>query len=437
MKGQQTSGSPRRFHELDSVRGLAALMVVFSHAVLMWRMPWLTETGLLPLLRYPFIAGHEAVMLFFLLSGFVLSLPYLAGKGQPYPQFLARRILRIYGPYLFALGLAVSGAALFQPHSGMHSAWADQTWSKPVSWRLVLEHVGMIGNYEWSQYNTAFWSLIHEMRISLVFPALYLVVSRLGARYGIAVGVALTLLAQELTHFRVLGEQTASTIAFVAIFLLGILTAKYLDRLGDWYSQLPNPGKVLLAAVSFTLYSRGHLLMSSPKVGLWRVAELSTAVGAIGFLILALHSPVAQSFLLSRAPRFLGRISYSLYLVHATVLFAVVSGTRGRLSLPEMFALYLTLSIVAGWAFCVAVEEPFARLSKRVGRGRAAGIAGAIGVPTASGRLHQGRGVAWLGEGSGQGTVDGLAGGGTFDRQRDDAWSEEGAAEDLTEVRGR
>ena len=49
-------------------------------------------------------------MLFFLLSGFVLSVPYLRGKGQAYPVYLIRRILRIYAPYLAALALAVAGA---------------------------------------------------------------------------------------------------------------------------------------------------------------------------------------------------------------------------------------------------------------------------------------------------------------------------------------
>jgi len=82
MTGQHASDVPRRFHELDAIRGLAALMVVFSHFVLIWQIPWRDEPGFLSFLRYPFITGHEAVMLFFLLSGFVLSLPYLGANGN-------------------------------------------------------------------------------------------------------------------------------------------------------------------------------------------------------------------------------------------------------------------------------------------------------------------------------------------------------------------
>jgi len=51
------------------------------------------------------------VNLFFLLSAFVLALPYLKGDGLEYPAYLARRVIRIYGPYLFALALAVAGNA--------------------------------------------------------------------------------------------------------------------------------------------------------------------------------------------------------------------------------------------------------------------------------------------------------------------------------------
>lgn len=370
MTGQHASDAPRRFHELDSIRGLAALMVVFSHFVLIWQIPWRDEPGFLSFLRYPFITGHEAVMLFFLLSGFVLSLPYLGGKRQPYLKFIARRVLRIYGPYLFALGLAVAGAAVFQPHPGVHGVWADQTWSKPVNGRLVLQHVLMIGNYEWAQYNTAFWSLIHEMRISLIFPLLYLVISPLRARYALGIAAAFTVLDQELLHFHLLREQTASTLGCVSIFILGILLAKHLKWIGVLYSRMPALSKALLAVGSFALYSGGHLLGASSHAGLWRLADLCTTTGAIGFIVLALHWSLARAFLLSPAPQFLGRISYSLYLVHATVLFAVVSALHGRIHLIPMFVLYLMVSLTAGWIFCLAVEEPFAGLSRQVGRRR-------------------------------------------------------------------
>jgi peptidoglycan/LPS O-acetylase OafA/YrhL len=75
----------RRFSELDAIRGLACLQVLFLH----FRDMWLVERTLPPIesrvlhLLRPFYGGHEAVVLFFLLSGLVLSLPYIHKRQQP------------------------------------------------------------------------------------------------------------------------------------------------------------------------------------------------------------------------------------------------------------------------------------------------------------------------------------------------------------------
>lgn len=64
-----------RFDQIDSIRGLAALSVVISHLSLVipnvYIVQKLKNTPL-----HIFWAGHEAVILFFILSGFVLALPY-------------------------------------------------------------------------------------------------------------------------------------------------------------------------------------------------------------------------------------------------------------------------------------------------------------------------------------------------------------------------
>jgi peptidoglycan/LPS O-acetylase OafA/YrhL len=118
-----------------------------------------------------FTAGHEAVILFFILSGFVLSTPAIRSKAKPYPVFVTRRIFRIYLPYMAALALAISAAASLHGYIP-GNAWFHRTWSHRVQWQLVLAHGLFIGQYDTAEFNTAFWSVVVEMRISLVFPVL-------------------------------------------------------------------------------------------------------------------------------------------------------------------------------------------------------------------------------------------------------------------------
>lgn len=65
-----------RFHELDGLRGLAALTVYFSHLIgtFNFSSDYFTKVSNSPL--HLFWHGEGAVQLFFILSGFVLTLPY-------------------------------------------------------------------------------------------------------------------------------------------------------------------------------------------------------------------------------------------------------------------------------------------------------------------------------------------------------------------------
>lgn len=114
---------PKRLYQLDALRGIAAFSVLLSHAFLTFPVvwdtttpsgePWYLQLAMFSPLRV-FWAGHEAVIFFFILSGFVLALPYYDNReSQPYKLYLAKRVLRIYTPYLAAVLLAFSLREVF------------------------------------------------------------------------------------------------------------------------------------------------------------------------------------------------------------------------------------------------------------------------------------------------------------------------------------
>jgi peptidoglycan/LPS O-acetylase OafA/YrhL len=359
------AGTDVRYTELDSLRGVAALTVMFYHFRLMWfgygqgGRWWLT-------LLSPVTAGHEAVMLFFLLSGFVLSLPYLRGRGQGYPIYLGRRVLRIYGPYFFALMLAIAGAAVWHGYLPF-GPWAHLTWSEPVRWKLVLEHGLMIGNYDDAQYNTAFWSLIVEMRVSLVFPMVYLGVRRMGARWALLLALAGTLLTAWGIASWPATKQTLSTLEYGMIFICGIVLAEKIEWANAWFRGLSVRARWGVAVASFGLYTWGfHVASYAPRVK--GVDQGLITLGAAGYMLVAMNAEWARRLLGTRLARFLGRVSYSLYLVHGTVLFALAHGLGTRVSVGTQLVLFVGLSLGLSYLFCVGVEEQFLRLSRRVGR---------------------------------------------------------------------
>lgn len=357
---QNPKGEGRRFHELDAMRGLAAVVVLGNHFRNMFYPAATFAHGWQSVFLYPLVSGRESVMFFFLLSGFVLSLPFLRGKTQPYWIFLRRRVLRIYGPYLGALALALIGCAIWHSRLGS-TGWRGATWWRQVDLKSVLQHVLFIGNYNYERYNTAFWSLVYEMRISIIFPLLFVVANKLKARYTLLIVAACTLVGVHAVQ-----HQFLITFEYVGVFLIGVLLAKNLDMLNGLYRRQGTVQHILLALLSLLFYFGGHRIASAGP--LWHLGDMPVVLGAVGLLILGLNSVKTSRALNSVIPTFLGRISYSLYLVHGTVLFAMAAALQNKVSPPVFFLIYFPTAILLSWGFYVAVEEPFMVMSRNVGR---------------------------------------------------------------------
>jgi peptidoglycan/LPS O-acetylase OafA/YrhL len=327
----------------------------------MWKAPEYFERGWASLL-YPFMAGHEAVLLFFLLSGLALA-KMLSGSRQHYPRYALRRVLRIYGPYLAALIVSIGGAALWHNTTGF-GRWSGKTWSQPVSFSLVLQHVLLLGNYHSGEYNLAFWSLVHEMRISLLFPLLYLAIKKIKPAIVLPAAVLSSLLADAMWRQQSRMENLWSTASYVGIFACGVLIEEHYETICGWYRGLNRLEHLLFALVSLVLYSEGHRLRSLPF--LWRFEEWSVVAGSAGLIILAMSSASTKRLLRMPVPQFLGRISYSVYLMHGTVLFALTATVFGKMPQPCFFGLYVCTVLVLSTLFHRFVEQPFIRLSRSV-----------------------------------------------------------------------
>jgi peptidoglycan/LPS O-acetylase OafA/YrhL len=349
-----------RFSELDAVRGFAALSVLVYHYVTMWRPSEAFDQGWKCFL-YPLLAGHEAVLLFFLLSGLALS-KMLSGRQTSYQRYAARRVIRIYGPYLIALLLSIAGAAVWHNQADF-GRWKN-TWSQPIDWSVVLQHILFLGHYDPGQYNLSFWSLVHELRISLLFPLLYTAIKRMrpAVVLPIAIGSSMFAYARAEEHTRM--HDLWITVSFIGIFAVGVLIAENAQAISQWFRGLARFTRVLFGLVSFALYFEGHRLRSAPAV--WRFQEWPIVAGSAGLIVVAMNSVSIKRFLQTEVPQFLGRISYSLYLVHAAVLFALTAMLWGKIPSLYFGSLYVLSALLIGTLFNRLVEQRFVALSRSV-----------------------------------------------------------------------
>ena len=318
---QSTLHGPMRFQELDSLRGVAAFMVVIHHFFVARGTDTynrLSHSGL----RF-LVMGNEAVILFFVLSGFVLTLPYERSGALSYSRFIVRRICRIYLPYLGALALAIAMNFLY--HGIMTDVpWIRETWNQKPNVSMIVQHVLFLGNYDWNELNSAFWSLIYEMRVSLIFPFLAMAALRFRASWMLLFAVMLSASARPVSHdvcalfhldpaslevFRY-----AETLHYAAFFILGALLARNRKAICEQYRKLPGIAALSLYILAVVLYSHPYhsYQLGTPVLFPGQVEQWSVAAGAAIIMILAMNSSPFQQVLHYGPTCYLGKVSYSL-----------------------------------------------------------------------------------------------------------------------------
>ncbi|MCR2822008.1 acyltransferase family protein [Lederbergia panacisoli] len=365
-----------RFDQLDSIRGLAAVTVMLSHignvsATYLFSV-LITGSPLKVLIN-----GSSAVLLFFILSGFVLSLPLVNGREMNYPVFVIRRILRIYVPYLVSIIIAIL-LSLLLSRGGINelSYWFNLTWTTKFSASLLFEHFLLIGNVHSDAFNNVIWSLVHEMRISLLFPLVYLVVIKFNWKFSIIIGFFLSLFSilNDTLGFQVSNGYYTSywdTLHYTSMFIFGGVIAKHLKDILGMYHKLTRTYKWLLLIAAFIFYNY-------PGIGIRilnfidffypaRVLmDYIACLGAVLFIIIALGSHKITKILMIKPINFIGKISYSLYLYHLIVLLSLFYLLYNFVPIGIISTLTILVSIFISTIAYYFVEVPSMKLGKTI-----------------------------------------------------------------------
>jgi peptidoglycan/LPS O-acetylase OafA/YrhL len=377
-----------RINSLDTVRGLAALSVVFLHILSAYRtqeswsvagdhhlnLPFLLSRTPLGI----FYAGGSAVVLFFILSGFVLALPFLAGRAPRYRDFAIRRVCRIYLPYAAALFIAIGARSLVTVAPVAGADWVRSFWDTPLTPGIIAGYLAMTGFSYHTAIDFVVWSLIHEMRISLIFPLLIAAMAltsrlslRLAGAFLLSFGAALLALQMRddpsAVHLAV--RSWLDTIGYIWFFIVGIELARYRQTIMRFIAARSRTEIVLLTILSACLYC-ARLLVPS----LEHTAELDfiIGIGAAGFIALAIGRAHFDRWLTKPPLLFLGRTSYSLYLLHPIVLLTAIYALSGLVPPAAIMIIVAPLALLAAWLGWRFIEKPSMELGRTLSRRPAA-----------------------------------------------------------------
>ncbi|QTX05741.1 acyltransferase family protein [Agromyces archimandritae] len=356
-----------RLASLDGLRGLAAVVVLVHHTLLL--VPGLaapyfgqpTPPGLASILVHTPLhlawAGTEAVFLFFVLSGLVLARS-AGSAGFSWAGYFPSRIVRLYLPVAAGVLFALAVILLLPRTGPTESAWLA---SRPDGYTPggIVKDLILIGGS--SDTVSPLWSLQWEVLFSLLLPV-YLYASR---RMPVALQFAICIAAS------VAGNIVGNTsLKYLPMFGLGVALAAVWDRIPALVARIPHR----IAPLVWTLFTLACLVVAGswwylvPVLGLGRASAVTLGpvlLAIVGLVIAAVHAPGIRTLLSSRLFRRLGAISFSLYLVHEPLVIAV-----GHMLPHPEFALLLTVpvSLAVAWAFQRLIELPAHRLARRVRR---------------------------------------------------------------------
>ncbi|MBJ7958975.1 acyltransferase [Bacillus cereus group sp. N28] len=370
----------RRYKELDSLRGIAAIIVLLGHFLALF--PILGKKVMYSTFGTYFSIlwqGHSAVIIFFVLSGFVLSLPFYKGTEFNYLKYLIKRVCRIYIPYIVILFIAI-GIKL-----GIHSKigtipglvqWGS--WNIEVSFNRVIDHILFLREFNSDAFIMVIWSLVHEMRISIVFPLIIFLLLRVNWKVSIGIAMFLSVIGYLLmknipSEFNMpVSTNYFITLHYSSMFIIGALLAKNREYLVS---------KIINSKVKYILLPLGLLFFSYPRIPFMLLSKLIGEIdydlyliiidwyicfGAVLIILSALSSKLFSKLLLIKPVQFIGEISYSLYLVHPIVLLTTVHIFYGKISVPLILLISFLFTMVVSVLCYKFIEIPSIKIGRKL-----------------------------------------------------------------------
>lgn len=279
----ETARVPGRSEVIDGFRGIAVLSVMGYHYLLEWAPASGVRTGGLAWLAL----GKLGVELFFIISGLVIAMTVL--RVDSAREFAVRRLARLYPAFLFSATIVFVALSFVDPLR-LRVGFGDYL----ANWTMLAGDLGF------RYVDGIFWTLAVEVKFYALVALSLLVLRRrfwLGiAAIGLAGGALYPWLPRIADHLLIA--------RYMPLFLFGM---------AGWYAVAERQARpaLILGAIAAGLYLlRADSLVPSPPLA-FASHLLILGLGSLMLLLMALRPSLRIGPL-----AFVGRLSYSLYLIH-------------------------------------------------------------------------------------------------------------------------
>ncbi len=342
---------------LDSARGIAALMVLFGHFI-NWRHPEKISSQVTSL----FINANDAVCFFFVLSGFVLSYKYLVlGHTLDIRKFYVNRLFRLWPAYF--LTIVINALYSIRKQFDVNNLLDLFVYNNKGFWEEAILIRGR------TQFYGPGWTLVIELIMSFFMPFAILI-----ARKGIkpAYWLLIAVLLMGVSY------------VFQVQFVLGVIISCLFNYINTgsfketkWYKY-----RYILLFVSFIFYSLRQIDRMSPLGPTYKYVAaylgldffIYSGFAAFVFIIAIIQSKKVKQLLEHSIMRYIGKISYGIYLMHWLIVLALFDnwdyflGLFGSTELTFTILLIgcLACTLISATIVHYAIELPFIRMGKRI-----------------------------------------------------------------------
>ena len=349
-----------RLDYLDSARGIAALMVMFGHLI-NWKYG---DSHMIHAASIVFNA-NDAVSFFFVLSGMVLSYPYLQlNKSLDLGKFYVTRIFRIYPGFWVALLVGV----LYVNRYDLSAARLTDIFIKGKA--EFWEEFFLIKGH--NIYYLPGWTLSIEMVYSFLMPFLVAIAKYrkelipwlvgLSVIMSYVTGIFLFHFSLGLflgAYFATYNSDAIKNTFWYRYRYIGIVLALPLFSMRQWTKIWPIGGSTL------------HYILDYLKLDFFHLSALASFF----FIICLMYYPRLRRLFELKALVYIGKISYGIYLMH-WILVCIIGDQWEKRILPlfpnatsallASAVVCFVLTVLLASLLHYLVELPFIRLGKKV-----------------------------------------------------------------------